>query len=245
MFELDYWRGLASSFHFRGKTLKDCMELIHEDVVDAWNFLDPKMLLARSDVKAMLWQVVEDMNDSTTDPNRILTLGITGVSTAAGIAGSLTGPAAPIAVPIAVGVAALGAWLYTVYQQTPSILRVLMAYIIDLTAILKGVFALLQVQSKALGIAKPREVTFDLIKLTVEAYNDSTEKGPCHKEIKDFIAINGNIFHIDHRDQVLEKVISLIKQFQFNPVGEFGPKAIELGKAEPDRAAARTSTPVA
>ncbi|KAG8991562.1 hypothetical protein FRB94_012437 [Tulasnella sp. JGI-2019a] len=236
MFELDYWRGLASSFHFRGKTLKDCMELIHEDVVDAWNFRDPGLLLTRPDVKAMLWRVVEDMNDSSGDQNRMLTLGISGVSTAAGIvAGSLSGPVAPIAVPVAVGVAALGAWLYTVYQQTPSILRVLMAYITDLTAILKGVFALLQVQSKALGIAKPREVTLDLIKLTVEAYNDSREKWPCHKEIKDFISSNGNIFHIDHRDQVLEKVISLIRQFQFDPVREFGEKAIELGKAEANR----------
>lgn len=37
----EYWRGLASSIHFPGKTLEQCLNRIHDDMIDIWNFNDP------------------------------------------------------------------------------------------------------------------------------------------------------------------------------------------------------------
>ena len=34
----EYWRGLASGANFLGKDLRQCLEVIHDDIVDIWNF---------------------------------------------------------------------------------------------------------------------------------------------------------------------------------------------------------------
>ena len=36
-----YWKGLASSVSFPGKTLEQCLEVIHGDIVAIWSFEDP------------------------------------------------------------------------------------------------------------------------------------------------------------------------------------------------------------
>jgi len=41
---VEYWRGLASSLSFPGKTLKKCLDAIHEDIRKVWNFHDPNMV---------------------------------------------------------------------------------------------------------------------------------------------------------------------------------------------------------
>ena len=35
-----YWRSLASSANFPGLSLKDCLGVIHTDIVQVWNFSD-------------------------------------------------------------------------------------------------------------------------------------------------------------------------------------------------------------
>ncbi|KAG8855416.1 hypothetical protein FRB96_007074 [Tulasnella sp. 330] len=146
-------------------------------------------------------------------------MGGAGVTGIAGLVGGLSGPAAPIVVPIALGVA-VGHWLYTVYQQTPGILRVLMGYIIDLTAILEGLFVLLRAQSIPDEGALPRPLTIGLINLTIEEYQESETKPQCHKLIKKFVGSRPNIFQVDYRDQVLQEVINLIENHRFVPSDE-------------------------
>ena len=36
-FIIEYWRGLWFSDDFRGKTLANCIEVIHADIVGVWN----------------------------------------------------------------------------------------------------------------------------------------------------------------------------------------------------------------
>jgi len=219
-----YWRGLASSIHFWGKTLKECLEAIHDNIVTVWNFLDPKLYLARESFKAKMAGSVEDLKDnSAPNPNTALSYGSAAMSAVSGVVGGLSGPAAPVVIPIVV-TAVLAKWLYDVYQQTPGIIRVLMGYIVDLTAVLECLFSLIQSQ----GGTGPRAVTLKLIDLTLEAYSDSEKKAQCHHKIKTFVE-NTNIFQPGHRDSVFEEVAELIRTHRFELSPELRREAKALG----------------
>jgi hypothetical protein len=40
MIFLGYWRGLWSNLDFADQTLKDCVSIIHDDIVEIWNLND-------------------------------------------------------------------------------------------------------------------------------------------------------------------------------------------------------------
>ena len=40
MVPIGYWRNLWSSVDFTGHPLKDCLNVIHEDIVEIWNLND-------------------------------------------------------------------------------------------------------------------------------------------------------------------------------------------------------------
>jgi len=219
-----YWRGLASSFYFQKKRLDKCLDDIHEGIVTVWNFLDPHVLLRGEDFKSSLLELVEKLRDTNLpDPKQALTYGTAAASAVGGIVGGLSGPAAPIVVPI-IATGVIGKWLYDVYKQTPGIVRVMMAYIVDLTAILECLFVLVQAQ----GGEGPQPVTRDLVDLTLTAYGESDSKAQCHHEIKEFVK-NTNIFQRGHKDKVLDKVIELIRTHRFQPGRDLKDKAHELG----------------
>jgi hypothetical protein len=37
-----YWNGLRASTDFKGKKLKQCLDVIHDDIVKVWNLFDEK-----------------------------------------------------------------------------------------------------------------------------------------------------------------------------------------------------------
>jgi hypothetical protein len=41
---LEYWSGLASSANFPGRSLLECLKVIHLDIVNVWNFEDPNLV---------------------------------------------------------------------------------------------------------------------------------------------------------------------------------------------------------
>ncbi|KAG8998339.1 hypothetical protein FRB93_013815 [Tulasnella sp. JGI-2019a] len=98
-----------------------------------------------------------------------------GASAGAAIANVLTGlfsTGVPIA-PLVIGGVMLLKWLYNVYSQTPGIIRVLMAYIIDLTAILEGLHHLIQPRPGDNAEPQTLPLSGELILATVDAYNTS------------------------------------------------------------------------
>lgn len=38
---IEYWKMLLKSAVFRGHTLKECLQVIHKDIITVWNFNDP------------------------------------------------------------------------------------------------------------------------------------------------------------------------------------------------------------
>ncbi|KAG8983011.1 hypothetical protein FRB93_007712 [Tulasnella sp. JGI-2019a] len=157
-----------------------------------------KRLLERDEVKIKLWNVVNDLaNEDSANPN------------------------APITVKTTVPVK----WLYGVYRQTPGIIQILMAYIVDLTAILEGVLHLIQPRSQDAAEAWAQPLSQELIFLAVEAYNESDAKKHAHAQIKDFVR---TVQHIFNRDRVFEKVSSLLEAQRFDPGEEYKRRARRL-----------------
>jgi len=233
-----YWTGLASSMYFQGKKMKECLDAIHDDVIAIWNFYDPAMCLNQEEFKArILHDILDDLGDGRSDrkDKTALSAGIGTISGAAGIAGAVAGPAIPVAVPVAAIVAGgfvLAKWCYDVYHRTPEVIRRLMGYIIDLTAILEGLFVLLQAQG---GSALARPVTPELAELAVQAY--APHRFPCHHDIKKFVK-DTTIFDRVDKDLVLGEVISLINKHHFVPKSQFKQRAKKLVSTsdEPDQA---------
>ncbi|KAE9390773.1 hypothetical protein BT96DRAFT_1001977 [Gymnopus androsaceus JB14] len=56
-----YWAGLASGLHLPGKTLQQCLNRIHDDMLDIWNFNDPLMILKSQDFKNIMFKMVGDL----------------------------------------------------------------------------------------------------------------------------------------------------------------------------------------
>ncbi|KAG8878243.1 hypothetical protein FRB98_006309 [Tulasnella sp. 332] len=150
-------------------------------------------------------------------------------TTATGLAGGLSGPAAPVVIPIAASVA-LGYYLYTVYKRTPPVIRVLMGYIINLTTILEGLFNLLNSEAPSTAGAQPQILSSAMITRTIENYNDfkrSEDGWRCHSEIRNFVRDSHNIFSSDYRPNVSRELIRLMQAYRFRVVQEWMDKVKE------------------
>ncbi|KDQ52419.1 hypothetical protein JAAARDRAFT_40270 [Jaapia argillacea MUCL 33604] len=205
-----YWRGLASSTYFREKKLTSCLATIHKDMTLVWNFYDPEGYLSKSEMRASMLQLIEELVDhDATDPMTTLAKGIPAAAGVVGLATAILPPAGIIVGPIAVG-AVFAKWAYDVYKQTPGILRCLMAYIVDFTFVLKQLFW----RMRDKGGIQP--VPQDLVKDILEKYSRSAEKNQVHNEITTFVDQTGLRQRAD-RDLVLEKVVQLIERFCLDP----------------------------
>ncbi|KAF8272135.1 hypothetical protein EI94DRAFT_1796529 [Lactarius quietus] len=56
-----YWRNLWSSPDFANQTLKDCVNIIHDDIVDIWNLNDKTRCLSSNKFKAKMSRLVKDL----------------------------------------------------------------------------------------------------------------------------------------------------------------------------------------
>ncbi|KAG1721990.1 uncharacterized protein EDB91DRAFT_1256276 [Suillus paluster] len=158
-----YWRGLGSSMNFAGFTMKDCLSVIHKDVIAVWNFNDPHCHLASGKFQELILQDLD--RDDFPNTAGSFTFGLTVVGAIIGIMTPLAAPFLPIVAPIAAGMV-MAKWVYDIYQQTNITLRRIMAYIVDLTCIMQIAFLL----------APTGPISRRVIKIAIKAYDEAGEK---------------------------------------------------------------------
>ncbi|KAG8749004.1 hypothetical protein FRC14_001769 [Serendipita sp. 396] len=209
--KLRYWRSLASSVNFPGKTLKACLDVIHTDIIEVWNLNDPKLNLKSKEFKALMSNLVEEsvQGKVPSSPNKGLATSVPILAAIAGIVGALSGPAAPIVIPI-VGAFVLAKWAYDVYQASRSNLERLMAYIIDLTLVMQNIFWLADAADGTHPTSRR------LIKLAFRAYSESDTNGKVHVLIQEHVK-QAKSFIPGGQDATLEAIEDIIRQCTFTP----------------------------
>ncbi|OJA14802.1 hypothetical protein AZE42_04189 [Rhizopogon vesiculosus] len=66
-----YWKALASTAAFKGKTVQACLEVLHTDIIRVWNFHDPHHYLESKEFKASVVDLVDKLDvGSIANPNR-------------------------------------------------------------------------------------------------------------------------------------------------------------------------------
>ncbi|KAJ7208974.1 hypothetical protein GGX14DRAFT_633103 [Mycena pura] len=155
-----YWAGLASSTRFPGSTLKKCLDNVHADMTDSWNFYDPNDLLLGSDFKDKIKILTQLVTPDDEEVKSILRTWI----------GLVIGATVAAAAP-AIGAIGLTAWfvkfITDIYRDTPKVLRCFMGYIVDLTLVLDQLFLVV------VSFRPPRPLTSEDVETALENYKDS------------------------------------------------------------------------
>ena len=99
-----------------------------------------------------------------------------------------------------------------------------MAYIVDLTNVMRSVFWLTQ------DAELDQPLTPELCEIAVKAYEHSQVKHDIHRDIRVFIK-EVNIFQFAKRDKIFDKVVDLIKKHQFRPEERFMKEARQVLQA--------------
>lgn len=196
-----YWRGLASSANFPGKTLEACLQVLHADIVRIWNIQDDFAFLESKEFKALMMGLVGEQYDKLANPNIMIPASLSMLGSLAGILAACAGPAVPIVLPIAASLV-VAKWAYDVYKQSQLTLQRLMAYIVDLTIIMQIIFGL--VVNAQLRLSRR------LIKLAFTTFSESRERVQVHNEIKEHVKHAGRA----DRDAALAKILQLIESYR-------------------------------
>ncbi|KAJ6526124.1 hypothetical protein DFH09DRAFT_1187987 [Mycena vulgaris] len=173
---VEYWTGLASSAHFPGWTLLECLETVHKEMTESWNFYDPHDHLINNEFMDQVKKIAQLATpDEAEAKSWFNNEDREAAQTWIGLAGAtLAVHAAPV-----IGALGVTAWftkfVADLYHNTPETLRCFMAYLIDLTLVLHELFYVLP-------IASPRTVTEDTIATAFERYNNS-DLGRVHSEV--------------------------------------------------------------
>ncbi|KAF9504844.1 hypothetical protein BS47DRAFT_1386146 [Hydnum rufescens UP504] len=166
-----YW-GYMFSGTFTGIPLNEYIGVIHDDIVNVWNFNDPNHQ-AVSEV-ARISRPDDASGDRSCEQPAASSEFIVGA--AAGVAASAP-PSAPYVLPAAIAVA-LASWAYGIFKRTPEILRYLMGYVIDITIVMSCLFTL--VDSRGLDRISPA-----MVNLVLKEY--SRFKGSIHEEVMSYV----------------------------------------------------------
>lgn len=167
-----YWRTLAGSTDFTGRSISQCLRVIHSDIVWAWNICDPNRCLPCREFRELMINMVGDAFRETTSSLTNLT-GRDAISKS-----SISYPTAVVVqLPFDAGLA-LTPWARETYQPLPSVHQKFMAYIVDLTHVLEILFA---TKLERQGV----QLTRTAVKLAFNAYYESEWMKNVHKEIRD------------------------------------------------------------
>jgi len=164
---LKYWSGLLSNTDFTGKKLRQCLDVIHRDIVSVWNIRNSNYL-AGEEFKAKMIVLVDDLvvNPNTPTPSDGLTM-----ATVAALAGAASSPAGIVI--LLVGSAVLIAkWLFDVYENTSHNIACVMAYIVDLTILMHRLSAI--------------EISQERVISALQDYAKSGEIAQVHNDIRAF-----------------------------------------------------------
>ncbi|KAJ7291883.1 hypothetical protein C8J57DRAFT_1274144 [Mycena rebaudengoi] len=199
-----YWAGLASSTHFPGWTLEECLETVHKEMTESWNFYDPDDHLVKVNfmdhVKIIAQLATPDETEAT---SWFKTEDREAAQTWIGLAGAtLATSAGPV-----IGTLGVTAWfakfVADLYHNTPQTLRCFMAYLVDLTLVLHELFYVLP-------IAPPRRVTEENIAIAFERYNES-DLGRVHSEVRRYVSAG------DWEREAAEKKMKMLILYYSSP----------------------------
>jgi len=206
----EYWRSLASCVSPLGSTPEQCLEVIHGDIVAVWNIGDPHRYLYGKEFKALMTNIVDDLDDQDVpNPNHALVVRLSMLVIVVGIVEGLASPAAPIFITIC-GCLVLAKWTYDVYQQSHITRRRLMAYIVDLTLIMRNLFWLVEIHQVP--------VSDRLLKFASTYMPEG--RAQVHYEIKKYVQ-GTSIIDRAHRDSVLGRVVQVIDRYRINDADMF------------------------
>ncbi|KAF7328138.1 G domain-containing protein [Mycena venus] len=173
-----YWRGLASSTKFANMSLKKCLEIVHQDIIDSWNIYDPNHYLSGEEfhdqIKSLVQLVTPELLDSK----------LPDLDTIEHWLGLAVGPASPLLGPasLAIGLSAwFVKWATRIYETTPEVLRCFIGYIVDLTLILDEIFRLV-ISRRTPGSS----LTQVEVNIAVETYRN-TGMQAVHGEIRKYV----------------------------------------------------------
>ncbi|KAJ7055574.1 hypothetical protein C8F01DRAFT_453939 [Mycena amicta] len=216
-----YWVGLASGARFPNTvTLQACLDTVHREMSDSWNFHDPKDVRLRLVHALSVADVVQlllgpEFMDEIRKLAQLVTVKVEdtktwfsseNISTIQALLGIVAGASiAAIAGPIMAGLglsAVFVKFLTDAYRSTPETLRCFMGYIVDLTLVLNELFLQL------LPSKPPRTVTKDAISTALEMYENS-HLGTVHREIREYVrtAEWGIIVKSDAAEKKVQEVI--------------------------------------
>ncbi|KAG2128877.1 hypothetical protein BD769DRAFT_1457047 [Suillus cothurnatus] len=187
-----YWRSLGSGMNFKGFTMLDCLSVIHKDIIEVWNFNDPRCHLTSDQFKDLMLKDLDNVDLQR--PAEDLAFGLSVVLKIVDVLTSVDGSLLPIAVAIGGGVV-LVRWAYDMYQQTKLTLQRIMTYIVDLTCVMQTLFLLAPIA----GSISPR-----VIKIAVKAYEKAGKRN-VHSEIRSYVTVTRS-----GGDDVLEEIVRLI-----------------------------------
>ncbi|KAN0136278.1 hypothetical protein V8E53_005883 [Lactarius tabidus] len=108
-----YWRSLWSSLDFADQSLKNCVNIIHDDIIEIWNLNDKTGYLLSDKFKAKMCHLVKDL------------------------AGSANAPSTSDRISAAEG---YPDWAHDTFKGSPENVRCVVGYIVDLTVIMDGIF---------------------------------------------------------------------------------------------------------
>ncbi|KIL65044.1 hypothetical protein M378DRAFT_178576 [Amanita muscaria Koide BX008] len=205
----EHWSKLLPKTDFTGKQLRQCLDVIHRDIVLVWNIRNSSVgpvsphtygtdrywsqYLAGDDFKVKMSVLVDDLvaNPDTPTPSDGLR-----VATVAALASAASSPAGIVI--LVVGSAVLIAkWLFDVYQNTSHNIACVMAYIVDLTILMHRLSEV--------------EISEERVISTLQDYARSEEIAQVHNDIRVFsgrmlsLSLEGN-------DAALTEIIRLIEK---------------------------------
>jgi len=112
---IGYWHHLGSRVDFDDQTLKSCVDIIHVDLIEIWNFNDKAKYLSSNEFKAKMSHLVKDLARShhPESDNSYLSIAEVGFAD----------------------------WVHSVYKSRRKNVRCLMGYIVNLMVILDAIFS--------------------------------------------------------------------------------------------------------
>ncbi|KAG9309988.1 hypothetical protein JVU11DRAFT_10022 [Chiua virens] len=194
-----YWQTLLKSAFFRGRTLKECLEVIRKDIITVWNFYDPDQCLMDDKLIGVLL-CTDNLRDpsisySTMDSKSFATSLASGLELAKGLPETGDNELTVADSAASIAVAALR-MMCNEYQELKDDVKIFMAYIVDLICVMQAIFV----------IAPNGQVTPETVALVLQAYE--VPRKNVHVSIEGFdrkqcVLPRG-------RDQVLEEIEALI-----------------------------------
>jgi len=165
-----YWNTLLKNAAFRGRTLDECLKVIREDIIQAWNFNDPDRCLMDDRITGNLLRTdnLEGATGAAASSN--------GESSDPGIYSFIAGSEDPVYgfLPAVLRLAFPPLLVHKKYQEAKQDVKILVAYIVDLICLMQIVFLLtsggrVTEQTIALAVREyeaPRREVHHLIKMS-------------------------------------------------------------------------------